>query len=454
MIAWTGTRVADILGTGGGSALTYRSVSTDTRSLSPGALFVALVGETFDGHDFVGVARDSGAVGAVVQRSDADVEGLEVFRVDDTLIALGRLARARRQEVTGPVVGVTGTNGKTSTKEMLAVAMGTRWNVHATRENLNNLIGVPLTILTTPLDCDALVVEAGASEPGEIARLRDILEPTLGVVTNVAAGHLEGFGSLQSVLMEKCSLLDGVPVAVVGCDPPAMIAEARRRARRVVVAGLSERATTYPDSWGVDPEGHAWLTVQGARVRLPVLGRHQADNAMISLAVALELGVELADAAAAINRVELPPGRCDLLRSGDRVILKDTYNANPGSLTALLETASALRDDRRLVIVLGTMLELGEESEALHAQMADAVMRLDPWLVAVVGGFVPAFERHASRLSDRLLTAGDPDSLGRHLASRLTGNELILVKGSRGVHMEDAVPHLLSSEEKPCSTTS
>ncbi|MEJ2239737.1 MAG: UDP-N-acetylmuramoyl-tripeptide--D-alanyl-D-alanine ligase [Gemmatimonadales bacterium] len=359
MIAWTGTRVADILGTGGGSALTYSSVSTDTRSLSPGALFVALVGETFDGHDFVGVARDSGAVGAVVQRSDADVEGLEVFRVDDTLIALGRLARARRQEVTGPVVGVTGTNGKTSTKEMLAVAMGTRWNVHATRENLNNLIGVPLTILTTPLDCDALVVEAGASEPGEIARLRDILEPTLGVVTNVAAGHLEGFGSLQAVLMEKCSLLDGVPVAVVGGDPPARVEEARRRARRVVVAGLSERATTYPDCWGVDPEGHAWLAVQGTRVRLPVLGRHQADNAMISLAVALELGVELADAAAAINRVELPPGRCDLLRSGDRVILKDTYNANPGSLTALLETASALRDDRRLVIVLGTMLELG-----------------------------------------------------------------------------------------------
>jgi UDP-N-acetylmuramoyl-tripeptide--D-alanyl-D-alanine ligase len=454
VIAWNGNQVAAILGTGGGSTREYNSVSTDTRSLATGALFVALAGDRFDGHDFVGVARDAGAVGVVVQRDGLAVEGLEVFQVDDTLIALGQLARARRQQVKGPVVGVTGTNGKTSTKEMLAAAMGYRWSVHATRENLNNLIGVPLTILAAPLDCDALVVEAGASEPGEIARLRDILEPTIGVVTNVAAGHLEGFGSLESVLMEKCSLLDGVPVAVVGCDPPAMAAEARRRAQRVVTAGLSDAASMYPDSWGVDPDGRAWLTFRGVRVRLPVLGRHQADNAMISLAAAVESGVELTDAAAAIERVELPPGRCDLVRSGDRVILEDTYNSNPGSLMALLETAAALREDRPLVIVLGTMLELGEESDELHARMADAVMRLDPSIVAVVGEFVPAFERHAGQLSDRLITAADPDSLGRAVAERLEGSELVLVKGSRGVHMEGAVPHLLSSEEKPCSTTS
>jgi len=454
VIAWTGNQVAAILGTGGGSTRQYSSVSTDTRSLAAGALFVALVGDRFDGHDFVGVARDSGAAGVVVQRDGLMIEGLEVFRVEDTATAFGELARARRREVTGPIVGVTGTNGKTSTKEMLAAAMGSRWKVHATRANLNNLIGVPLTILTAPLDCDALVVEAGASEPGEIARLRDILEPSLGVVTNVAAGHLEGFGSLESVLMEKCSLLDGVAVAVVGCDPPTIAEEARRRAQRVVTAGLSKTASMYPDSWGVDSEGRAWLTLRSVRVRLPVLGRHQADNAVISLAAAIECGVELADAAAAIERVELPPGRCDLVRSGDRVILKDTYNSNPGSLMASLETAAALREARPLVVVLGTMLELGEESEELHARMADAVMRLDPLVVAVVGEFVPAFERHAGQLSDRLVTAADADSLGRALAERLEGGELVLVKGSRGVHMEDAVPHLLSSEEKPCSTTS
>jgi UDP-N-acetylmuramoyl-tripeptide--D-alanyl-D-alanine ligase len=454
VISWTGNQVADILGTVGGSTLEFSSVSTDTRLLAEGALFVALVGETFNGHDFLVVARDAGAVGAVVQRDTAEIDGLELFHVDDTLTALGLLARARRQEIAGPVVGVTGTNGKTSTKEMLAVALGSRWIVHATSENLNNLIGVPLTILSAPRDCDALVVEAGASEPGEIARLRDILEPSLAVVTNVAAGHLEGFGSLESVLHEKCSLLDGAPIAVVGCDPPKLEEEARRRALRVVVAGLREDAAMRPSGWGVDPQGRAWLTFRGVRTQLPVLGRHQADNAMIALVVALELGVDLAEAAAAIGQVELPPGRCDMLRSGDRIILKDTYNANPGSLIALLETAATLRADRPLVMVLGTMLELGEESEELHVQMADAVMQSDPSMVAVVGEFVPAFERYADQLAERLLTADDPDSLGRDLAKRLEGNELVLVKGSRGVHMEDAVPHLLSNEETPCSTTS
>ncbi len=454
MIAWTGSRVATILGIDGGSTLNYSSVSTDTRSLLPGALFVALVGEFFDGHDFVTAARDAGAVGAVVQRDCPAAEGIELFEVEDTLVGLGQLARARRREVTGPVVGVTGTNGKTSTKEMLAAVLDVRWKVHATRGNLNNLIGVPLTILAAPEDCDALVVEAGASEPGEIGRLRDIIEPNLAVVTNVAAGHLEGFGSLESVMEEKCSLLNGVSVAVVGYDPPNLVDEAKRRADRVVVAGLSEEATVHPEHWGIDDEGRAWLTLRGVRAQLAVLGRHQADNAMIALAVAAEVDVELRDAAVAISRVSLPPGRCDMLRSGERIVLKDTYNANPGSLQAVLETAAAIRKDRPLVVVLGTMLELGLDSDRLHAQMADAVMQSDPSIVAVVGAFVTAFERYADRLSDRLLTAGDPDSLGRRLAEKLEGNELIVVKGSRGVHMEEAVPHLLSNEERQCSTTS
>ena len=444
MTAWTGERVARVLGASGVPDLTFSSITTDTRQLTDDALFVALVGERFDGHDFLESARDGGAIGAVVRRGTAPIPGLHLIEVDDTLAALALLARDRRDEVAGPVVAVTGTNGKTSVKEMLIRALGTRWEVHATRENLNNLIGVPLTLLGAPASCQALVVEAGASEPGEIAQLRNIIDPSLAVITNVTQGHLLGFGSLEGVLGEKVSLASGVPTTVVGTDPPALAQRASDVSGRVIVAGLGESALVKPDESGIDSHGRGWLTLRGTRVVLPLLGRHQLDNVMLVLAVAVELGLDLSAVAAALETVSLPRGRCELVTHGDLVILQDTYNANPGSLIALLATAEAMRNNRPLVVVLGTMLELGPQSAELHARMADAVMTVEPELVAVLGEFATAFERHGEILGDRLLIAEDADALGRELSGRLTGNEIVLVKGSRGVRMERAVPHLIS----------
>lgn len=454
MTIWTGERVAAVLGTAPGTERTFGSISTDTRTLTSDALFVALVGDRFDGHEFLNEAERRGASGAVVCRGTAQQHGLACFEVDDTLVALGLLARARRREIAGPVVAITGTNGKTSTREMLSRSLGTRWKVHATRDNLNNLIGVPLTILAAPDGCEALVVEVGASEPREIARLRDVIEPSIGVVTNVAVAHLEGFGSLEGALEEKSSLLSGVPTAVVGTDPPALADRARQLAGWVLTAGLDASAEVRPDDWGLDSNGRGWLTLKGTRVKLPVLGRHQVDNAMLAIAAALDLGLDLEPVAAALGGISLPPGRCEVLRCGNRVILQDAYNANPGSLAALLDTAQAMRVDEPLVMLLGTMLELGEESTTLHAEMADLVMAARPSLLAVLGEFVPAFERYADELDDRLLTADDADSLGRLVAQRLEGNELVLVKGSRGMHLERAIPHLLSNDGTTCSTIS
>jgi UDP-N-acetylmuramoyl-tripeptide--D-alanyl-D-alanine ligase len=326
--------------------------------------------------------------------------------------------------------------------------------VQATRENLNNLVGVPLTILAAPDDCEALVVEAGANLPGEIARLRDVIEPSLGVVTNVGAGHLAGFGSLDGVLVEKTALLEGVPKAVVGTEPPELGKRARSLAGAVVTAGLADSAAVRPDEWGLGASGHGWLVFEGIRIDLPVLGKHQLDNAMLMLATALELGLEVSSVRSALQNLELPSGRCEMISCNDRIILQDTYNANPGSLLALLDTARNIRDDRPLVVVLGTMLELGTESLALHAQMADAVMQEQPQLLAVLGEFIPAVARYAHRLGDRLITAEDSDSLGRLVATHLTGNEIVLVKGSHGVHMEHAIPHLTRSDNTPCSTIS
>ncbi len=451
---WDPARVARVLGTATARGDGYTAIGTDTRVLEPGALFVALTGERFDGHAFLAAAEARGARAAVVRRGTPAVPGLPLFEVDDPLAALGALAREQRREIAGPVVAVTGTNGKTATKELLARLLATRWRVHATGGNLNNLVGVPLTLLGAPDGTEALIVEAGASVPGEIARLRRIIEPTVAVVTNVSEGHVEGFGSLEAILEEKTALVEGVALAVVGTRPPSLAAAARRRARRVVVAGVGDGAEMRPDTWSLDEGACPTLTVGGVTVRVPLVGAHQAENAMIALAVARELGLDLQRAVRALATVALPPGRCEVLRRDDLVVIHDAYNSNPGSLEVSLKTARALGPDRPLVVMLGTMLELGSESDALHARMAERVMTYAPALVAVVGAFVPAFQFHAARLGPRLITADDPETLGAAVAARLGGHELVLLKASRGVRLERALPYLLPGGEIPCSTTS
>jgi UDP-N-acetylmuramoyl-tripeptide--D-alanyl-D-alanine ligase len=441
--SWTSSRVAQVLHTAVPSEVEFSAVSTDTRTLEPGALFVALVGERFDGHAFLVDAQRGGALGAVVQVGRDVPDGLISFAVEDTLTALGDLAHDRRRCVTGPVVAVTGTNGKTATKEMLARALGTHWQVHATQGNLNNLIGVPLTILSAPPATEALVVEIGASVPGEVARLRDVTEPTIAVVTNVASGHLEGFGTLDDVLREKVSLLEGAPTAVVGTTPPELAHRARAVAQHVVTAGADEEAGVHPDRWAIRVDGAAEIVVRGIAMTLPIVGKHQVDNAMLALAVAAELGLDLVEVAAAVAAVSLPPGRCQVLRHGSLTVLHDAYNANPGSVAAALESAEALRTGRKFVVVLGSMLELGGQSTALHEEVADRVLAADPDLIAVTGQFVPAFRRHASLLGERLLTADDPPTLGKRLAGRLEGTEVVLVKASRGIRLERAIPYLI-----------
>lgn len=452
MTGWTGGRVAGALGTAPPPDVAFTGISTDSRSLRPGELFVALEGDRFDGHRFLTQAAGAGARGAVVRRGTPPVPGLVLFEVENTLVALGDLARSRRREILGPVVAVTGSNGKTATRAMLAGTLATRWPTHATRENLNNLVGVPLTILGAPDGTEALVVECGASEPGEIARLRAVVEPTLGVVTNVSASHLSGFGSQDTVLREKVSLLEGAPLAVVGQRPAELASLARRVARRVVIAGLAPGADVTPDHWHMDERGRPVLTFRGQRIALPLVGRHQADNAMVALAVAADLDLDLHAVGGALEQVTLPQGRCEIIMAGDRMLINDTYNANPASFAAALEVARSLRGNRPLVMLVGTMLELGSRSPALHEEMADQILALRPDLIGATGEFATVLERR--ELGRKLVTAPDADALGRAVASRLRGGELVLLKASHGVHLDQAMPHLTGGREASCSTTS
>jgi UDP-N-acetylmuramoyl-tripeptide--D-alanyl-D-alanine ligase len=444
-LGWSAERVAQALGVPVQGGVEFSEISTDTRTLRPGALFVALQGERFDGHDHLAVAERAGAVAAVVRAGTPPAGALQLIEVPDTLRAYGELARERRRAIPGPVVAIGGANGKTSTKEMCAAVLRTRFRVMATPANDNNLVGVPKTILAAPGDTEALVIEAGASIRGELAQARLIIDPTVTVTTNVVASHLNGFGSLDGVLQEELDLLDGCPLAIVGPEPPALAAGARKRARRVVVAGI-DGAERMPGEISLDANGHATMQVGGERILLPVIGRHQAGNAMLAWVLAEELGLDSQSVAEALRSFRIPGGRGEVLEAGGYTILNDAYNANPASFRAAIETARAMRGDRRLVFVAGTMRELGPESARFHQEVAAELVALQPDLLAGVGEFVPALAPYADSFGDRLLSAPDAPSLGPVLAGRLHGGELIVLKASRGVALERILPYLTGQD--------
>jgi UDP-N-acetylmuramoyl-tripeptide--D-alanyl-D-alanine ligase len=429
-------------------AAEFSGVSTDTRTIGPGELFVALVGERFDGHAYLEVARDRGAIAAIVRRDTPSVAGLELLEVDDTLRAYGDLARARRRTLIGPVVCVTGNNGKTTTKEMVAAALRTRWRTHATRANNNNLVGVPLTILEAPDDVEALVIEGGGNVPGELPRYREIVEPDVTVATNATEGHLEGYGTLEAIVADTVAVAAGVPLAVVGVEPPSLATGARHAARRTISVGWAG-ADRRPDVIGHDALARPRVRLGGHEVQLPLPGRHQALNALFAWVVAESLGLELARVADALAQVTVPGGRSELLQAGGLTILNDCYNANPHSFGTAIETAAELRKGRRLVFVAGTMRELGDDAEALHLEVAERIVALDPELVAAVGEFVPAFAPHAARLGDRLVSAPDAPAMGLLLAARLAGDEVVVLKGSRGAALERILPAVLGRTVSP-----
>lgn len=447
---WSETAVRNALGleAAGIGSCTFSTISTDSRTILPGALFVALQGERFDGHDHLVTAAAAGATGAIVREGTPPVAGLMLLQVPDPLRAFGLLARARRRMLKGPVIAITGTNGKTSTKEMLAAVLRTRYTTHATRANLNNLVGVPLTILEAPPDTEALIVEAGANLPGEIARYREIIEPSITVVTNAVAGHLEGFGSLAGVVEEKLSLTQDVPLAIVGVDPAALAAGARKRARRVRTAAL-QNADLVPDRVQLDEAARPVITIGDQTFVLSARGLHQADNAIRVWAVVEALDLNRERSAQALERFSIPSGRGELIQEGSLTILNDCYNANPQSFRAAIATAAALRGNRRLVFVAGTMRELGEDSAALHAEIAQALTALRPDLLAVVGDFVGAMESHAASLGERLVAAAGPLELAPQLAPRLHGDEIVVLKASRGVALERIIPALAARAKNP-----
>jgi UDP-N-acetylmuramoyl-tripeptide--D-alanyl-D-alanine ligase len=443
---WTLDRVAAALASEAAGKLprgaeTLTGITTDTRKIAKGNAFLALKGERFDGHDYLRDAVRDGAAALIVSRAPRiDTLGVPIFEVRDTLVALGALGSYWRVAWGKTVVGVAGSNGKTSTKDLLRASLGGAYNVHATTGNLNNRVGVPLTLLSMPPEADLAVIELGTSLPGEVAILRDIARPDIALVTSIAEEHLEGLGDLAGVLREEAAVYEGVEVGIAPSAQPEVAAAARGKAKRVLVAGLDPSADVKPDRWEIGADGLGVIEIGGVTVRPPVRGLHNLRNAMLALAVARECGVSYEDAATGIARMPQPKMRSSWEQVGSVTLINDAYNANPGSTRAAIELLKGTGSGRQRVIVLGTMRELGAASEQCHADIAGLALASGADIVAGIGEFAPALEKHDER--ERVITAPDVEDLWPQLQARLQRNAIILLKASRGVQLERLVPHL------------
>lgn len=449
---WTSARVREALGLPGESGEPgvverhFTGISTDSRTVEPGALLVALKGPRFDAHDFVAAALELGAAAAVVDRALPGVDPALLFQVPDTLVALGKLASFRRQALPARVVGITGSVGKTTTKELLRGALGGALSVHVTPANLNNRVGVPLTLLSAPASAEVVVVEMGISEPGEMGDLSRIALPDLGVITAVAESHIEGLGSLEGVFVEKLGLMEGMaPQApmVVGDTPPELAVRVRATGRPVRVAGWGRMADPDLRPQDVRPVANGALGFewQGIRVTSGVPGRHGVSCALLALEVARQMGVEPEVAAQGLTHVAPPPLRGEFLEVGGLTLILDCYNAGPESVREAAEILAA-QEGRSRVAFLGSMRELGPLEAPRHLETLQAVLDTGVERVVATGAFAEAAGRlpAPTRSYPGLLVEPDPDAAYLALRPLLGGNEVVLLKASRGIRLERLIP--------------
>jgi UDP-N-acetylmuramoyl-tripeptide--D-alanyl-D-alanine ligase len=449
MSSWTEAAVTAALGIAaraGDEGRVYPGVSTDTRTLREGELFVALRGEQHDAHAYLQQARDAGAAAAVVDHvPDGAPSDMTCYVVDDTLAALGRLGRARRRMLDVRVVAVAGSNGKTTTKDMLHAVLSPKYRVHATQGNLNNLIGAPITLLRTPDDAHVIVAEIGTNSPGELARLAAIVEPDAAVITGISAEHLEGLGDLQGVLREETSVLPWVPrtgTVVVSDDPPMLAERARALHGGVLVAGVTDRAddTLRGADVVLDEEGRVGFRWAGRDVRLALRGRHNARNALVALGIARAWGVPEGEAIDALQALQPSKMRSEVHRIGGLTVIADCYNANPASVHAAVDLLASMPRRGGRVLVLGSMLEMGPQSADIHLEVASDIAQHEFDVVVATGDFAEAFGPHRDALGPRLITAHDPMDAWDSLAGRLGGEEVVLLKASRSVALERLLP--------------
>lgn len=430
-----------------------KSVSNDTRTIEAGALYVALRGENFDGHDFVEAAASAGASAVMVDTNfnGAVPDGCAAVRVADTLAGLQALAHHYRRELGLTVVGVTGSNGKTSTKDFIGAALGSELAVTATLGNLNNHIGLPRTILSADERHKVGIWEMGMSNPGEIEVLAAIAEPDIAVITNVGVAHIEFMKTREAIALEKGMLAEAINeggLVVLNADDDYSASIAERTRARVITAGIDagDIRASEVESGMQGVSFTASVGGKSARVDLPVPGRHMVTNGLLAIAVACHLGLELEVAAAGLSAAELSSGRLQRRELMGVDFIDDSYNANPDSVKAALRTLAEINCEGRRFAVLGGMAELGDGSEQAHRDIGkvaagegiDVILSVGDVAKTVVEGVNGGSNGHVEHFENH-------SDCAAFLAQEAKPGDLVLIKGSRSSAMERVMEALVNS---------
>ncbi len=460
---WTGAELllpqADDTQEGTGRAGVATGYSIDTRTLQSGDLFFAVRGERFDAHDFLPAAFTAGACAAVVARERVpelpqEARMRPLLAVNDPLEALQTLASAVRRHWKGTVVGVTGSAGKTTTKEAIAAVLAAKFRVLKSKGNLNNHYGLPLQLLKLEPDDEVAVIEMGMSAAGEIARLAEIAQPDWGVVTNVGTAHAENFADGRAgIARAKRELVESLPgngVAFLNADDAYVAQFGRGLRSKIVSFGLAPEAEVRAeDIEELGACGSQFRVVAGdkeAEVRLALLGRHNVTNALAAIAVGLEAGIPLDRCAAALSALEPQDKRGEVIAFGGATIINDVYNSNPEALRSMIRTLAAVPAERR-ILVAGEMLELGPQAEALHASCGHAAAEAGIDVVVGVRGLGRAITSAAGAAGAVSVFAPTPEEAGEWLRANLRPGDAVLLKASRGVRLERALEVLRAGQE-------
>ncbi len=425
-------------------------VSTDSRNIAPGDLFVALIGDKFDGHDFIDQALAAGACGVLYSR-DFPISKVHTrnvcLKVADTLVALGDLARAYRRAIPATVVAVTGSNGKTTTKEMIRHILDGRLETVASPASFNNFIGVPLTLFRTDVSTRVAVLEMGTNHPGEIARLAEIAAPDIGVITNVGRSHLEGFSTIEGVAAAKAELLHSLApgaVAILNADDPLVMKMRTIVPDRVFTFGLSATADVFGSRVDRDEKGFRFFINDAVPAHLAVPGAHNVANALAAVAVCRRLGLDLNYIAGRLESFSLPPMRLQEHLFHGALIINDSYNANPESMARAIDELAASKAARRF-FVFADMLELGAHSAALHRELGEkaAAASFDfYWAVGSEAGRAVKSAVAAGVHKDRARFFDSIKDLGLALVAEIKDGDVVLVKGSRAMGLERVLDYL------------
>ncbi len=431
---------------------TAHGYSIDSRTIQPGELFFAVKGERLDGHDFVDAALNRGAAGAVVRKDQLarypKPSGL--LAVDDTLVALQTLATAVRKLWAKTAIAITGSMGKTTTKEAVAHLLSTQYRVHRTKGNFNNHFGLPLGLLTLEPEYDLAVVEMGMSHAGEIASLARIAQPNQGVVTNVAPVHLEYFDSIAGIARAKYELIEALPAvgtAFLNSDDEYVSQFGRDFKGKVVFFGLKSVADVRAEN--IEPLGSEGMhfdllcggtTCDGVRQRVhsPLLGQHNVYNVLAAAAVALEHGISPSEIAATLPSLSPADKRGQVVQLGNITVLFDCYNSSPKALMAAVDTLAAMPATRRIVVA-GEMLELGETAEQLHRECGRYMAEKNSDFLLGVRSLAKPMVEAAREAGMQSEFVGTPEEAGEWLAKETREGDVVLLKASRGVKLEKAL---------------